>query len=153
MTRTPPPPPTCPDCDHPEDHPQGVGCLHVTDPQTVTYCTCARVWTSPKTLRQARRERDEALDRVTSPDAYPAFSTAVDKVVDELGRANPTFTSDDVWDRLAEQGVTLDGLDPRAMGGKLLALQRSRQLIWTGEYRQSRRRHASPIRVYRLGVS
>lgn len=99
----------------------------------------------PKTPADGRRERDEALARVDTA-ADPAWKDEARRIVRRVATTRDTFTTDDVWDA----GLPTP-TEPRALGPVITALIRAGAITATGDYVPSRRRHATPMPVYRLG--
>lgn len=142
----------CPSCGHAEVHSTLSGCLY-TDTLRGVYCTCTATWAAPKTLADAARERDEAMARAAEAadadwvaDAYHALETLAGRHWEDSGDGLG-FTTDDVWDLLAERGVPAPR-EPRALGTIVREAVREGLIRRTGAYRPSRRRHCSPIPVY-----
>jgi len=68
----------------------------------------------------------------------------LERIVDELARARPTFTTDDIADAVP---ADLNGVDLRVLGVIVRAAAK-RRIIRAGPYVPSRRRHNSPIRQW-----
>lgn len=127
-------------CTHPaSDHGrvEGVGCM-------VTGCDC----TASRRVVQAAEDRAAtatALANVEQGSDPVWVSLATDTVLN-LAREGEPFTTDDVWDHLAERGVE-QPREPRALGPIMKSLQRSHAIKLEG-YATSRRRHGALIRSY-----
>lgn len=94
-------------------------------------------------LAKARRERDEALDRVErgAPDDWKA--AAYDALV-ELARTQDTLTADDLW------AADIDRpREPRASGAIWKRAAKAGVIAATPDFAPSTRRHATPVRVWR----
>lgn len=97
----------------------------------------------PARKRQARRARDEALERVEA--AAPAQWTerAYAFLVDYL-RHHETMFPDDLWEAGLEEPHEL-----RAIGPVLLRARRAGLMVKTGELRQAVRSHLTERPVWR----
>jgi hypothetical protein len=107
--------------------------------------------TRSPTTSEAIAERDDALARVDQAADADWQGEAILSFRRLVERGEP-FTTDDVWDDLADRDVP-GPREPRALGPV------TRRLLGLGliepvepqEWRPSRRRHMTPIRVYRSG--
>lgn len=99
------------------------------------------------TLEQALIEADEAIGRAdrAADDGWRSAAEAV--VFDLAGRGRP-FTTDDVWFELARRDVG-QPREPRALGAVMRRAITGEVVHTTGEWARSKRRHATPIPVYR----
>jgi hypothetical protein len=137
---------TCPSCHHPKAHHSPlVGCLaDDADP-----CECERSFPNANaTPQKAEAEKVEAMGRAASG----SDADWVGKVVDAVRHLNDTlatWTPDDVWERLEDQGVPAPR-EPRALGPILKAMANgpAATIEWLA-YDKSRRRHKAPVSVYR----
>ena len=142
---------TCPSCGHSDRHSGLAGCLW-SDGEA--FCTCTARWAAPKSNAVAIAERDEALARVAEHTDPSWEAEAVQAIYTLAARRFPDdnlveFTTDDVWDLLAERGIPAPH-EPRALG--TIVREATRQgVIRVVGWAPSRRRHQSPIRVF-LGV-
>ncbi|HSN11775.1 MAG TPA: hypothetical protein VLS51_06690 [Propionibacteriaceae bacterium] len=103
-------------------------------------------WANP-TLDDALAERDEALARVERA-ADPDWMFYARKAVELLSDTTPVFTTDQVWEVLAEGRVASPD-EPRALGPVMRKAMKDKVIERTGVYAMSVRRHGSPIPVYR----
>lgn len=128
----------CPNCSHPaSDHSNLAGCL-------LTTCGCS---TKRRDIQVTadRAATAEALDRVErGSDA--TWVAAANSAVDDLAHAGKPFTTDDVWDLLADRRVA-EPREPRALGPVMKDAARAGRIRLEG-YATSRRRHGSLIRSY-----
>lgn len=100
------------------------------------------------TLFDAMAEAVDAMDRIarnTSRD----FDIDAEYAVLTVGRMRQTFTTDEVWEWLEQHHMT-QAHDNRAIGPIMNRLAKQNRIKFTGQYQPSRRRHASPIRVWQL---
>lgn len=147
MTDETPPLPPCADCHHPSVHDPDAGCLYLAE-----YCPCAvyvppspRVVSSPS-LARARVERDAAMAQVEQgSDTW--WVAIAEGAVAGLASLGQPFTTDDVWQRLADRKVP-SPREPRALGPVMKRAVRDGIVEWTGGYTASTRRHTAPVRVY-----
>jgi hypothetical protein len=97
-------------------------------------------------LEEQKAQRDAILAEVTkaTPDEWRDNCR---RAIWHLATTRSEFTVDDVWDRLAEMGVSTDG-DPRSLGPIIMKALRSKAIRDTGRMAQSRRRHGTKITVY-----
>jgi hypothetical protein len=138
---------TCPTCGHPDTHTALAGCTYA---EADRFCTCTTRWVRPKTLDDARAERDAALETVTAG-TDPDWEAAAIEAVRVLAARHPdTFTTDDVWDLLAERGAP-ECREPRALGTIMREALRHGVVRAEG-YAPSRRRRMAPVRLY-IGAS
>jgi hypothetical protein len=100
------------------------------------------------TIFDAIRERDEAMG-IIDQNTREEFRKDARNAVLTVGRMRFTFTSDEVFEWLESHRST-KAHDPRALGPIMSKLAKENKIIFTGEYAPSRRRHCSPIRVWRL---
>lgn len=91
--------------------------------------------------------RDAGIEQVEGNANQEWMTTIVDYIIPSL-RAGVRFTSDDVWNLLAEWDVTT--YNHSAMGAALKRSQRQGLCMPTGEYRASTRKeaHCRPIHVW-----
>lgn len=140
MTTTPTT--ACPTCGHSAAHSALAGCTYVDG---ATYCPCSERWSRPKTLAVAAAERDVAMTAV-SLHTDPAWEAAAIDAIRTLADRPEPFTSDDVWDLLAERGAP-ECREPRALGTIVREAIRH-DVIKPDGFVSSRRRHCTPIRSY-----
>lgn len=100
----------------------------------------------PKTFSQARRERDEAIERVDEHADDEWKEVALD-CVRQLCRQHALFTSDEVLELLETKPVTTH--DTRALGPVMLKAVRDGLIEKSGRLLPSRRRHMAPIFEWR----
>lgn len=120
-------------CQLPYDHPQ----------------RCSFPGETP-TLPQARQQRDQALAQVDAA-ADEEWRAAARAALAWCAANLPTFSTDDVWGRLADVQAPAPR-EPRALGPLVMAAVRTGRIKDTGSMTQSRRRHASRIPLYRAGA-
>ena len=96
----------------------------------------------------ARERRDEAMTRVDdhAPDDW---KTAADAGIRYLARSRVEFTTDDVWQHLAERDVPMPP-EPRALGPRMMAAAKAGVVSRTDRVVPCKRpeRHGAPIRVW-----
>jgi NAD(P)-dependent dehydrogenase (short-subunit alcohol dehydrogenase family) len=100
-------------------------------------------------LFDAIAERNAAMNSVegnTDSNWLRAAETAVNWLA--KSRLNG-FTTDDVWQRLDDMGMTGQVHDNRALGPVMLRQARAGVIVSTGHYAPSHRRHCAPIKVWR----
>ena len=100
----------------------------------------------------AREARDEAMARVDghAPDDWKGVA---DAGIEYLARSRAEFTTDDVWQYLAERDVPMPP-EPRALGPRMLAAARRSVVFRTDRVVTCKRpeRHGAPIRVWLSGI-
>lgn len=131
---------TCTACNHPvTDHGRipGVGCMEPKCP-----CEYQRQVLERNADKVAT---DEALERVENG-TDPAWAALARAAVRTLADRGAPFTTDDVWDYLADQDVAAPR-EPRALGPIMKAAGTDGTLRLEG-YASSRRRHGSLLRSY-----
>lgn len=94
--------------------------------------------------QEAKKQRDDALERVTK-NANTDWKIRAEQAVLKLAGERETFIADDVWEFGIEKPK-----EPRALGGVMMGLSRRGVIIKTGQYRQSKLRHLTPMAVWRL---
>ena len=104
--------------------------------------------TEQKTLFDAIRERDEAIQQIAI-NTSDTFKECARSAVINVGRMRERFTSDDVWNWL-ETHKSIQAHDNRALGAVMSKLHKEHLIMPTGQYVPSKRRHMSPIRVWSL---
>lgn len=84
--------------------------------------------------------------------ADPQWKDAAAGVLRSLALQRSEFSTDDIWFRLGEIGVSTP--EPRAMGAIVRQAAREGLIEWTGMYRRSFRRacHRRPVAVWRSKV-
>ena len=91
-----------------------------------------------------RAERDEAIERVDqhAPDDWKSEARVV---VSVLAYERPSFTTDDVWDRMTNRPP-----EPRALGAVMVWARNKGFITATSEMRESERpeAHRNPKRVW-----
>lgn len=94
--------------------------------------------------------KTDAQDRA-GQNADQAWMLAAKASVRHLAQTRPTFTTDDVWDRLDTHYPAEQTHDPRAMGAVMRYFARKGVAEKTGNYTPSRRPecHARPVMVWR----
>lgn len=97
-------------------------------------------------LRQAQAARDTAM-AVVDRAAQEEWKDQCRRALWHLAKTRENFTTDDVWDRLAEMGVDTIG-EPRALGPVVMRALRAGAIRDTGRMARSRRRHATKITIY-----
>ncbi len=103
--------------------------------------------------RAAMQARDAALAAVAA-NTSRRFAAIARRTIIELAAEDhgEGFTTDDVWHRIEEKGgLGDDDTDPRALGAVVRRLSFEHAIIQTGNYRQSVRRHLTPIVVWVAG--
>lgn len=97
------------------------------------------------------RRRDEAMDRVAANAII--WSALADIAVSWCAEHHDEITTDDVWQRLADQGVDPPH-EPRAIGPVMRRAVADGVIVSTDRYVRSRRpvHHRAPLRVYRRAV-
>lgn len=138
----------CADCSHAAIHLPTLGCLGGDGT-----CTC-RVHVPPRpvvvsspTLGSARAERDAAMVQVAEH-TDPEWELAAVGAITWCATNRPEgFTSDDVWQRLADLQVRAPH-EPRALGPIVKRAVKAGAIEWTGGYTASARRRTAPVRVY-----
>jgi hypothetical protein len=96
----------------------------------------------------ARAQRDTAMDAVDEgPNVTPEWKDAARRALWHLATSRPTFTTDDVWNHLDQQGVPAPE-EPRALGPIVFKALRAGAIRDTGQMVRSTRRHAAKITVY-----
>lgn len=94
------------------------------------------------TLAEAVVEREEAI--ATADDAADeAWKARCAGVIRELALLLPSFTSDEVWDRVEKPR------EPRCLIGVLRRVAGEGVIEATGDFAPSRYRHAAPLKVWR----
>lgn len=101
---------------------------------------------SPATLADAIKKRDAAMDQVEEHAGEDWQDYAI-SIIRDIARTRDTFTSDEVMEALKWEPH-----DPRALGPAMKRAQRAGIIAPTDDFKLSRRRHATPIRVWRIGV-
>jgi len=100
----------------------------------------------------ARAARDDAMSRVDehAPDAW---KIEADAAIVWLARTRAEFTTDDVWQYLADGDVPMPP-EPRALGPRMLAAAKRGVVGRTDRVVTCKRpeRHGAPIRVWSSGV-
>ena len=97
----------------------------------------------PSSIRKARDERDEAIERADRGAAEQWKNAAIDLI--RQMPAGKTFTADDIWFQLSDIS---NPREPRALGPVILSAVKKKIIRKTGEYRQAVRRHATPGPVW-----
>jgi hypothetical protein len=100
------------------------------------------------TLFDAMNDAVEAMERIER-NTHPQFEIDAEYAVLTVGRMRQTFTTDEVWEWLEQHRMTA-AHDNRAIGPIMNRLAKANRIRFTGQYQPSRRRHASPIRVWQL---
>jgi hypothetical protein len=100
------------------------------------------------TLFDAMAQAVDAMGRIERNTA-PQFEIDAEYAVLTVGRMRQTFTTDEVWEWLESHKMT-EAHDNRAIGPIMNRLAKANRIRFTGQYAPSRRRHASPIRVWQL---
>lgn len=93
------------------------------------------------TLEEAYAAAGEAMRQVEHG-TDPAWKAQAEAKVWEVAQSRPFFTTDEVWDAGLPTGE-----EPRGLGPIMARLGRE-GLIGTGRHKPSRRRHASPVKVW-----
>lgn len=99
-----------------------------------------------KTRAVAASERDAAMAAVDGHDADTAWRAWVWRWIAELVPGQQ-FIGDDVWTATEAAGVAPPH-DPRALGPLVKRAQVVGIIVPTGQYRQSPRRHLSPVMLW-----
>ena len=99
-------------------------------------------------LTRALDAANVAVERV-GENANPEWLRAAHLCVIDVARVMPTFTTDDVWERVSLLGVTTH--EPRAMGAAIRRAVKDGVCAATPAYERSSRVecHARPVRVWR----
>jgi hypothetical protein len=100
------------------------------------------------TLFDARQEAEQAMEQIAG-NTNRQFDADCENAVLTVGRMHRTFTTDDVWEWLEHHPSTV-AHDNRAIGPIMSRLHKTGKIRFTNQYRPSRRRHATPIRVWEL---
>ena len=101
----------------------------------------------PETPEQRmHRETEEAIRRVNRNADQDWKDAAYSIGVDLAGQRDP-FISDAFWEPLEALDVATH--EPKALGPVIQRLVRDKIIFWTGAYRQSLRRHGTPMKVWK----
>jgi len=97
----------------------------------------------------AKAARDAAIGRVDD-NAATKWKTNVDAVIRALAFTETEFTTDDVWQLLAEWGIDAPH-EPRALGAAMTRAAKNGVIVATDRVRNSERVvcHAAPKRVWK----
>jgi hypothetical protein len=98
---------------------------------------------------RARQERDAAIQRVDS-NAADQWKENVDVVIRALAFTTDEFTTDDVWQLLADWQIEAPH-EPRALGAAMTRAAKAGVIVATDRVRNSERAvcHAAPKRVWK----
>ena len=98
---------------------------------------------------KARLERDRALEQVDN-NASTEWKQHVDLAIRELAKTVYEFTTDDVWQLLADWQIEAPH-EPRALGGAMTRASKNGFIVATDRVRNSQRSicHAAPKRVWK----
>lgn len=129
----------CQNCQHPAmDHSNLAGCMSPG-------CRCTRKRKAIQAAADAAATTQALAAVETGTD--PKWRTAASDAVAHLASLGAPFTTDDVWDHLADTGVE-HPREPRALGPIMRAAAGPGGLIRLEGYGASRRRHGSLLRSY-----
>lgn len=103
---------------------------------------------SQLTIFDAIQQRDTAIAQIERA-TKQTFTDSATNAVKTVGRMRQLFTTDDVWNWLAQHAGEI-AHDNRAIGPVMSKLAKANVIRPTGEYRPSVRRHCAPIRVWTL---
>ena len=105
-----------------------------------------------RSLEEARRRRDEAIAR-GQHNADRKFINAVDNGIYYLATVLDEFTTDDLWEHLAESEVTIP-TETRSIGGAMKRAQGNGWIEPTDKFISSERpvAHCKPTRVWRSRI-
>ena len=92
----------------------------------------------------AKTERDKGMKKVYS-NTTDKWRQHCKEIIVKVAKEKVTFTSDDVIDSLVDMPH-----DRRAVGPALISLMKEGFIVNTGQYAKSRRRHLSPISIWRI---
>lgn len=100
-------------------------------------------------MDQARAERDAAIDR-SDANASPTWKEAFYTALVHVARSEESFTTDEVWERLAQFPHVPNTIDNRAAGGVVMRASRNGIIRLTNTTKPSRRKHCHAMltRVY-----
>lgn len=104
-------------------------------------------------IDQARAQRDEAIDRSES-NASPTWKQAFWDALVHVARSEESFTTDEVWEQLAQLPHIPNTVDNRAAGGVVMRASRRGIIKLTNTTKPSRRKHCHAMltRVYESRV-
>lgn len=100
-------------------------------------------------IEQARAERDAAIDR-SEANASPGWKEAFYTALVHVAVSEESFTTDEVWERLAQLPHVPNTVDNRAAGGVVMRASRNGIIRLTNTTKPSRRKHCHAMltRVY-----
>lgn len=98
---------------------------------------------------QAERAKQQGIE-ASYQHAPSIWKKAASDALMALAKSKPEFTTDELWDLLAEQGVHTG--EPRALGAIMQSAHRSGMIKSTGKYVASYRRHKAPIILWQSNI-
>ncbi len=98
---------------------------------------------------QAERAKQQGIE-ASYQHATSIWKNAAVEALMTLAKAKPEFTTDELWDLLAEKGVHTG--EPRALGSIMQSAHLSGMIKSTGKYVPSYRRHKAPIILWQSNI-
>ena len=99
------------------------------------------------TVGEAQRAKDEAISRVKNNNAEWVGEAV--ELIREMAKVSDSFTTDDVWEELAEAGWPVP-VERRSMGAAMKEAGKAGYIQATAIHTMSKRRacHRRPVRVW-----
>lgn len=98
---------------------------------------------------QAERAKQQGIE-ASYQHAPSVWKQAASEALMTLAKSKPEFTTDELWDLLAERGVHTG--EPRALGAIMQSAHRSGMIKSSGKYVASYRRHKAPIILWQSNI-
>jgi len=98
---------------------------------------------------QAERAKQQGIE-ASYQHAPSIWKNAAVEALMTLANGKPEFTTDELWDLLAEKGVHTG--EPRALGSIMQSARRAGMIKLTGKYVSSYRRHKAPIILWQSNI-
>ena len=98
---------------------------------------------------QAERAKQSGVEE-SYQHANTVWKSAASSALVQLAKAKETFTTDELWEILAKQGIHT--AEPRALGAIMQSAHRSGMIKSTGKYVASYRRHKAPIILWSSNI-
>jgi hypothetical protein len=98
---------------------------------------------------KAERAKQEGIE-ASYQHAPSIWKQAASDALMALAKSKPEFTTDELWDILAKQGIHTG--EPRALGSIMQSAHRSGMIKSTGKYVASYRRHKAPIILWQSNI-
>lgn len=98
---------------------------------------------------KAERAKQQGIE-ASYQHAPSIWKQAASDALMKLAKTKAEFTTDELWDLLAEQGVHTG--EPRALGAIMQSAHRSGMIKATGKYVPSYRRHKAPIILWQSNI-